>query len=935
MKFGQTLLKVIDKLSFNEKIRDLVILLNQKIEHSEIFSPHFVSHPGGFVREFYKRRIGIAESYVTISRQLDTGDHEKRLNALGTLVELSFHSKTMSLPVNTARVQIELMKEAVKNQGNKRKMMECLADFAVASFGQESVIRKFLKERRLIQVPETGKPLKELSLGWDCHVHDNLSEGRKTPSQVVVDAFIKGLSKITVVYYDISNREIVTEAMEAGAILGIDVNIGIEFSTGPRYKRKHFMFIPPASTPEEFYKFFEVNSSNLTYFLDGLEENRKRRNETTKEIVEHFNRVDLKKINDGYERDLVCAMEPLSLEDLQEIVIGGHYTRIHLGQLVFVRYREVLRKRVLSLKLQYEVSNKLFEQGRLTEWELNSLKEKYFSLRRYYQRLTPDDIMSEFIEGKSIIDYDSAFESESSILPALKKSGGKIVYIHPLADGLETAISTLVCNHEYIDEVELINMYDSVKRTPGEIISLANAVAVFNAGKKDEILEIFKDKEISCPDEKMLDKVIEHYRKNPLIPVAGSDSTGREPHIPGMGFIRESDIPRASKKWFIKSHYKLPVPVGRLIASGGRKVPESEKDSEKYSIYSMGKSAQFQLNLVGDEENLEKIGLLRFWRYLNPFLKKLLRVIVAMVPATLQIGPVYMAIWLGITFIRNVFVDLISASGTKVSEWHSKDINFDFVTQSVFWTGFSVPILASVKHGFDLAWPLEHEGPLFEWCKFFFICFTNGLYISTHNRLRGFETAIIRANFFRSVLAWPFASVFAPLGNFLMIPSIVQAKIWSDVVAGVIEGTGKFRQRLKLRKRDLQEILPKLESSKKEERFIAMLDILYIWARQNRGRTALEQILLGKRGIIDRFLGIFKKKKNSETGVLSREELIRRVVGMVELFNPQRCMSEISHFILCHYRDREGVILTDLVGTNLAEFYDWLKKIQKKLSPNK
>ena len=135
---------------------------------------------------------------------------------------------------------------------------------------------------------------------------------------------------------------------------------------------------------------------------------------------------------------------------------------------------------------------------------------------------------------------------------------------------------------------------------------------------------------------------------------------------------------------------------------------------------------------------------------------------------------------------------LIAASGLDFGSWSKKKVNFDNACQSLFWTGFSVPILGTVKAQFDLVWPWVATGMLFETTKFFFICLANGSYIATHNKIRNFDKKTIKINFFRTLIAWPFATVFSPIGNLLLIPSIVQAKMWSDIVGGFIEGTGKF-----------------------------------------------------------------------------------------------------------------------------------------------
>ncbi len=258
---------VIDLLSFDGKIRDAARQLNRKAEDVDTITPDLLSHPGGFRRSLRKRRIGIAECYLQITQVEGEEDYERRLHALTTLVDLSLHTKTIAMPFNTARVQIELMKRASKATDNPRKQMEAIADFSLASYGQEAVIRRFLRELGLAEVPEKGIRFRDLDLAWDSHVHDNLSEGRKTPSQVILDAFIKGLSRLTLVHFDVSNKNTIYEALKAGEILGIAVSIGIEFSVGAATHRKHFVFIPPADIPERFFEFLEANQQTLTPFF--------------------------------------------------------------------------------------------------------------------------------------------------------------------------------------------------------------------------------------------------------------------------------------------------------------------------------------------------------------------------------------------------------------------------------------------------------------------------------------------------------------------------------------------------------------------------------------------------------------------------------------------------------------------------------------------
>ncbi len=280
--------KIVDALSFNSEIRELCETLNRRIIQSEKTDRGMVaSHPGGFARELYRRRLTIAESYIRIVRELESDHYEERLSALRNLIQQSFHAKTTKLPLNTARVQINLIKEAIKNQNNRRKQLELLSDFTLASYGDERVIRGLCKKFYLIEVPDVGKPLKDLHLGWDHHVHDNLSEGRKTPSQVLLDAFVKGISEIVLAYYTFRDESVIREAYEAGEILGIKVQIGMEFSVGPRWGRRHYMYIPPyVERVEGLVDFLKGHEKNLTSFFAGLNENAERRRQTVSRILE-------------------------------------------------------------------------------------------------------------------------------------------------------------------------------------------------------------------------------------------------------------------------------------------------------------------------------------------------------------------------------------------------------------------------------------------------------------------------------------------------------------------------------------------------------------------------------------------------------------------------------------------------------------------------
>ena len=150
--------RIVNALSFSTEYQKLRRLLNARIDSPESIEEIPPSHPAGFVREMKKRRITIVESYLIIIRYLESEHHGERIHALKLLEEQTLHSKNITMPLNTARVQLALMKEAIKSRDNKRRQLECLHDFTVSSFGQPSVIRAFLDEMGIIELPETVIP---------------------------------------------------------------------------------------------------------------------------------------------------------------------------------------------------------------------------------------------------------------------------------------------------------------------------------------------------------------------------------------------------------------------------------------------------------------------------------------------------------------------------------------------------------------------------------------------------------------------------------------------------------------------------------------------------------------------------------------------------------------------------------------------------------
>ncbi|OQB48868.1 MAG: hypothetical protein BWY02_01701 [bacterium ADurb.Bin157] len=931
----------IDWVSFDDEIGTIVDRLNQTYEEP-IVKPILrrPSHPGGFRRELGKRRVSIAEAYIIIAKSQAPELYEARLDALRILVEQSLHAKNVTMPINTARMQIFMMKEAVNAYGNRRRQMEFVADFGRVSFGNEVVIRSFLKKNGLIEVPEEDKPLKQLGLGWDDHLHDSLSDGRKAPSQILIDAFIRGLSCITLVYNNIEESRIISEAITGGEIMGIAVEIGIEFSVGVGGERRHYMYVPPVfAKSKDFFAFLKDNDAQLADFREGLKKNVASRCQSIFSIIKQFNDIHLPRLNESFSPDGPCWFMPLKVEELDKIVACGQPSREHLAELLFARFKSVFYKRVLYFKTQTMSAESRFKRGIFSRWELDAIRARYHECRNIYSSLNRNDLAAKYLAPRSAVDYDSSFDEEAQVFGMLKGLPGKIVLINPLELGVKKAIKCVVDNIDYITNVETMNLRDCSARNPNDAIVFNKFVYNLNNRSLSEMQNFLEQHNITEINPKRVAYACKIAFEKPIIPNCGSDSTGRNSLIPGMGFIRSSKISNAIKKEVMAKHVTLPKPISSLILNKGKFTndPQDNEEDDSETIVCLGTQQEPITNKVGDERKVEAISFERFWRYLNSNIKNLLRLTSGFAVALywmalyqfereLAIGFLFATIWFVITFSRNVLVDLIASAGTDFKRWTMKNVNFDNAYQSLFWTGLSVPIMGLVKHYFDVFWTGKPDGVLFEGVKFFCLCLANGTYIALHNRLRDFDKKVIKVNFFRSILSWPVATLFAPFGNMVGIPSIVQAKFWSDVVAGFIEGGAKFSQRFTLRKRDLIELLPRLSSEDRTEVITAMLDILYIWGKAPRGKTCLRLLLLNKPSIGER---IWKKKQSPEEVKLRTIRARNEYLRMLTLFRSEGMIHTLTDFALKNYSGRDSYELTNLIGTEAEAFLAWLKELDK------
>jgi len=150
------------------------------------------------------------------------------------------------------------------------------------------------------------------------------------------------------------------EALEAGNILGIHIDIGIEFSAMVCGLRCHFMAeLPHMGTRQELRQFFTLHENDLGEFFHGLDINRENRLEAVRQMLDNFNRNVLPRINQGFEEKPEYCLSPLSLEELLAAIPNVSITPLHLAEFIYLRYRPVLQRRVWYYKVLREEARHL------------------------------------------------------------------------------------------------------------------------------------------------------------------------------------------------------------------------------------------------------------------------------------------------------------------------------------------------------------------------------------------------------------------------------------------------------------------------------------------------------------------------------------------------------------------------------------------------
>lgn len=773
-----------------------------------------VLHPHGIKELATSKEVRTAEAVIDLLSSLEAGQTSDRTNALKALHDEVIYSETSSFRHNTGRVLIQIMKGLIRAKGNPQRQLRLAHDFRLAATGRRRIIREMLRRYQLLEMPEAWD-----HFAFDNHVHDSNTKGRKTPTHLIMDAWIKGIRKLNVVYYNYVEKSAVEELLKAAEIMDIDVNVGVEFQVHFHNRYVQFVWEPTGfANHEEFIEFLQEGAPQTLMEMGRLAS--LFHQDYIISLLNRYNESHRYEIGNSYGVLLPIITE----EEIHAIVGRGQTSKTHLAELVFRYLCELVKERLPELRKRY-VEADAEERAKLDNLadRMNSLTADTIADEWFSHAKNPDIPLPRYTDDMINVPEIMRFLPATLMgwLSSIRPNCNIILNINSLT--IEDVLELVYTCEGMISHVELFNLKNYTAGKMPDMPDVSQLVTAINEGSTIALKRLIRNiiNEYNCdesPEKTVRCKIFSDilrdisrlqglYKKTPLKTRIGSDSTSRSEKIHGMGFVFPESLPLRAKKEIKRNpDHNQPIPLaqkimfqvtylprrypklGPAITSLIQKLPgcksygtekktawvldyRSAQYSEKGNITTMGafeldKSTEF--NMVPANEAKKKISV----KYMNTTVKNILKVLFgfALTVGTFQItqdwwflmwfGPF---IWFGITGFRNIIQASLGGGGlrrTPLLRWNDY-LSWSRLCDSLLYTGISVPLLELGVRWFLLEQTLNLTPTSHPVAVFTIIAMVNGTYIAGHNLYRGFPMEAVIGNIFRSILAVPISLVYS------------------------------------------------------------------------------------------------------------------------------------------------------------------------------
>jgi len=938
----------IPRYLFDRKDYELIQIVNDVLRSArfarKLYFPYF--HPNGIKEMAETKGLRSAYAVAQLLSSLEIGGVDDRLNALRSLRLEVIDTAEGPMPKNTARVLLEIMKNLVRAYGDSPRQLELAHDFRMTASGKPRIVRRQLKQHHLLEMPEDWN-----QIAFDDHVHDVNTKGRKSSTHLIMDAWIKGIRRLRVIHYNFIEPRFAAELFEAARILDIDVRIGIEYSARFQNKYVQLIWVPRGFADAQAFLCFLAEPPVMNLMAAGQGASRYQQ-EYVISLLKKFNTVHRLDLNRRLDVPMppIDEAEFLGFVAIGQKSKLHLSKFIHDQLMRSLHWRVASLKaelRTASPDRQRVINAWVDDLNRM---DLEALIDEYLEQSRNPEIVYPDQPLSgpdapELLRltAPEILNRLAALHSgyrvtlnltnlkAEEVLELLYDCQGMItrLEIFNLKDysaGKAGHVSEISRLMQAINEGSVIHLKQVIR----EMISrLRDPAAPGKTEQVEKLTAILYD----------IDTFKSYYAGRPLKARIGSDSTGRSARLHGMGLAIMETLPRRAQREIAGNgagHGREIIPIQMTAYKMLSFVPPSGATAfvrslrRRFAAGPLGfllstfriswrveardtrMAATGNIVTLGGAQKAVDNGLslettvpadapnhLR-WRFLNSRLKNILKVLVGFVPAfatfaltkdwwLLAYGGAF--IWFGITGLRNILQSVLGGGGFRRSpllNWNDY-VSWTRLTDSLMFTGFSVPLLdylvktVILDRGFGIT-TATHPVMLYAG-----MALANGIYLSSHNLLRGLPQAAVYGNFFRSVVSIPVA-IFISMcaggvlaaGGATDVAATLQkwaaiiSKTGSDIVAGFIEGLADRHRNIKTRLRDykgkfeqlfdiyaqLELIYPDVQTfavlqysnrlkqkasveARDLEKIIMIhaLDLLYFWMYQPRARTALRQFV--------------------------------------------------------------------------------------------
>ena len=329
-------------LRFDPQDYQLLTMINRTVTKSRKDLPGLMPQlsPSGIMELAVPAEMRMASAVLRLLDTLSQGHADERLEALAALRDEVLSMARTSLRINTGRVLVQLMKELVRSHGDFETQLRLAHDFRQAASGRQAVVRRLLHRYYMLEMPEDWN-----QAVFDNHVHDANTKGRKNATHLIMDAWLKGIRTLTVIYYNYVSPEAANELIRAARIMGITVRIGLLFHAPYLGRLVDLIWIPRGFTNDDDFVAFLSSPPMSTLMNEGRS--------ATRWLEKRILRL-LEDWNDKERARLVPILhampEPLDAHEFMLFVGYGQASLLHLAEFIHKKIFALLAARAEDVR---------------------------------------------------------------------------------------------------------------------------------------------------------------------------------------------------------------------------------------------------------------------------------------------------------------------------------------------------------------------------------------------------------------------------------------------------------------------------------------------------------------------------------------------------------------------------------------------------------